>query len=203
MKKILLTGFEPFGGEQINPSQELLGRLAMSYETLLLPVSFEMSWPLLKGKIEEGDYDFVVMMGQAGGRSKVCMERITVNLIDQEVEDKKKQYIAERKIVELGPEAYISELPLRQWCQQANVRNLPIEISNTAGLFVCNYIYYLTLNYFKTFSKSTGSAIFIHLPYQLEQLPGKSLGTPGLGQEQMADCLYFILDQCKTLGAIK
>jgi pyroglutamyl-peptidase len=196
---ILLTGFEPFQGESINPSKEIVHRLQsrgdVDVETLVLPVSFEKAFDRVQEKLLAQSYDFVLMLGQASGRSHIGLERIAINLIDTEVADEEGQWWLNRKIVEEAPEAFICDLPLRTWVAELKTLGHEVEISNSAGLFVCNSLYYQV-------SRLGGPCLFVHVPYADEQ--GKR---PSQSLIRMTDCLsdliVLIRAQCRALGAIR
>lgn len=175
----------------MNPSKELSLRLRRDFETLQLPVSFARSWPLLKQKLAGNNFDFVLMLGQAGGRKCLGMEKIAVNLIDTETPDEDGEAVINRKISEHGPEAYFSNLDLRNWCKLGRERKLPIEVSHSAGLFVCNFLYYQMSKH------SQIKSLFVHLPYMTEQMPGKPENTPSISLALMEDCIRFIISEFK------
>jgi pyroglutamyl-peptidase len=183
---ILLTGFEPFQGEQINPSKEIVDRLSSrgwkDLDTLILPVAFEKAFDQVQEKLLQKKYDFILMLGQAGGRKNICFERIAINLIDTDIADEEGQRWHERKIIEDAPEAILSSLPLREWAAELKQTGHGVEISNSAGLFVCNCLYYQV-----SLSLETRN-LFVHVPYAEEQ--GKS---PSQSLEKMTDCIVDLL----------
>lgn len=189
MKSILVTGFEPFLGEQMNPSEKLLAQLSPQFDKLLLHVSFSKGFDQLQSQLQNKHYDFVLLLGQAGGRTKIGMERIAINRIDSEYPDEAGHVFSNTPISKDGPEACISPLPLRDWQCEAESQGLPIEISNSAGLFVCNYVYYQTLQILKR----PESALFLHFPFLPEQVVAKPAGTASMDFSTMKQGLDFIL----------
>lgn len=194
VKSVLVTGFGPFQGESLNPSGELLERLKDNYQTLVLPVAFEKSWAELESYLQvNSEVQMLVALGQAGGRTKIGLERIAVNLMDSEVADESGALMRSQAIENGGPEAFLSKLPLRDWVQGGSGY---LEISNSAGLFVCNSVYYRAQKFLRA---RGGEALFVHLPYQLEQLAGKPAGTPGLSLQEMELTIRYLLDQVQSL----
>jgi pyroglutamyl-peptidase len=195
MKKILLCGFEPFGGETVNPSQELLNcGLQELDQTLLLPVSFERAFAKLQIELLAQEHTDIVMLGQAGGRVKVSLERVALNLVDSEAPDADGVVKKDQPINKNGPAAWMTNYPLRTWLDQALRENLPLEISNSAGTYVCNDLIYKVADW-KSTTKKNFRWLFMHFPYLPSQLSGKSKATPTLDLEKMKVCTQFILDQ--------
>ena len=181
MKQILLTGFEPFQKESLNSSQELVQAFAgrKNLGTLILPVAYQKTGSVIRAEMAETDYDFILMFGQAGGRKCIELERVAINLEDSDKADEEGELRTQHKISARGPDAFLNPLPLRDWTQYLQKKNHPVEISFSAGAFVCNSLYYQVFEMLKT-NRSQVQALFVHLPYLPEQLPGKSEGTPSL-----------------------
>ncbi len=193
MKKILLTGFEPFRKETVNPSEELLKLFSSRCDTLLLPVSYRRSWEVLRPVLTATEYDFVLMLGQAGERKAVCLERMAINLHDTETADEDGDQRVQMKISETGPDAFMNPLPLRPWTQALQKLKLPVEISFSAGAFICNSIYYQTFELMKGLGRST-PLLFVHVPYLPEQVVGKPEGTQAMSLDVMASAVSGILE---------
>ncbi|WP_374029741.1 pyroglutamyl-peptidase I [Bdellovibrio bacteriovorus] len=199
MNRILVTGFRPFLGERINPSEILLEWIkkdfTVSYpvQTLLLPVSFANASVELENKLAEGSVDIVLMLGQAGGRTKISLERVALNWIETEKPDEDGITPKQGKIdsQETAATALFSSLPLTEWKEHLTQRNLPVEISLSAGGYVCNHVYYKTLQaiYKKHVSMQ---ACFIHVPYLPEQAVNKP-GMPTMELTVMQETLSQIL----------
>jgi pyroglutamyl-peptidase len=192
MKKILLTGFEPFRKESINPSQELAKAFAKQCDTLVLPVSYDRAWKILRAQLAERDYDFVLMLGQAGDRKNICLERIAINLQDTDTPDEDGVLRVQSKISETGPDAFMNPLSLRALTQALQKLQLPVEVSFSAGAFVCNSIYYQSFSFMKESGRKT-PILFVHVPYLPEQVLGKAVETPSLSLEVMKKAVGALL----------
>lgn len=193
---ILVTGFRPFLGESVNPSSLLLDWIAESYfskvDTLLLPVSFEKAPRELMSLLESKSYDSILLLGQAGGRSRVSLERVALNWVETEHPDEEALLPAMGAIDDSGPSALFSTLPLAEWKTHLTKKNLPVEISLSAGGYVCNYLYYQTLRWLAQKGKKSG-VCFIHVPYTPEQVLSKP-GVPSMDISVMKQVLSEILD---------
>lgn len=175
--KLLITGFEPFGGESINPSWELVKKLDykignFTLEKLELPTTFEGSSSILFKKVMEVNPDYIINIGQAGGRSKVSLERVAINIDDAPIPDNSDYQPIDQTIKSDGENAYFSNLPIKLIYSELKKEKLPIEISNTAGTFVCNHVMYEAL-YIKDKILSNIKTGFIHIPYLPEQIEDK------------------------------
>ena len=170
--KILLTGFEPFDQERVNPSWEAVRRAEAPEGADLirscLPVSFRAAPRQLEALIRQHRPDVVLCVGQAGGRSGISLERVAVNLMDARIPDNDGFQPEEEPLVSGGETAYFSTLPLRRMETALRVVGLSVQISNTAGLYVCNTAFYtaarLAAQEFP--GQKTG---FVHVPYLPEQ----------------------------------
>ena len=199
--RILLTGFCPFLGEKVNPSQIILEKIDQSeqfkssVDTLLLPVSFQQAVPLLLEKMQQHPYDYVLMLGQAGGRAKVNLERVALNWLETEYPDED-GYKPQQGVISAGPEqALFSAAPLSQWKESLERHGHPVVISLSAGGYVCNYLYYHALSWIKSQQTKT-QACFIHVPYLPEQVVGKK-EMPAMALEQQQEIIEKILALCK------
>jgi pyroglutamyl-peptidase len=168
--RILLTGFEAFGGQKINPSSELirdltwLGILDQQIHSCLLPVNYETAWPKLQSAIQNSQPDLVVALGQAGGRAAISLERIAINCMQSREHGDPKPG---EKIINDGPDGLFSTLPVQSMLEAGLNSGVPTEISNSAGTYLCNYVMYRLLIHFQS---STTHAGFIHVPYLPEQV---------------------------------
>ena len=140
MGRIVVTGFEPFGGAASNASWEAV-RLLKGVRTVLLPVSFTRAAEQVRALVRE-DIDGLICVGEAGGRSALSLERVAVNLMDARIPDNDGFQPVDQPVTPGGPAAYFSTLPLRR--AQAAIREagLPAELSCTAGTYVCNCVFY-------------------------------------------------------------
>lgn len=177
--KILVTGFDPFGGEKINPSYEAVKRLPDMIDDaeiikMEIPTVMGKSVDVLSEKIEEIWPDAVVSVGQAGGANAIRVERIAVNLDDYRIPDNEGNQPVDMPIYVGGPNAYFSTLPIKEMRDALENRGIAAEISNSAGLFVCNHVFYSVRHLCET--KYAGKGIisgFIHVPFVPEQTKDK------------------------------
>jgi pyroglutamyl-peptidase len=194
--RVLVSGFTPFGGRSVNPTSILIGALErgeISYpgelevEGMILPVTFEDSYVVLRKKIELYNPDVVIAFGQAAGRSSIELESIAVNLIDAEISDNKNVRPIQQKITPHGPETYLSTLPLGGIEGALKESGVPVSISSSAGTYVCNYLFYKLMEENQETLRLCG---FIHVPL----LPEQALsGEPSLPFEELKRALSVIL----------
>ncbi|QHT47813.1 pyroglutamyl-peptidase I [Bacillus sp. SB49] len=169
MKKLLLTGFEPFLHFPINPTQQIVEELKGSemngyrIEGEILPVDFNRSGKEIKKHIDRVQPDAVISLGLAGGRDKVTPERVAVNWNESSEKDNEGNTSEGEKIYSQGPDGIFSTLPVKEMVQVIKKNGFPSEISNTAGTYLCNHVMYQVLYYFRQQNRSTPSG-FIHIP---------------------------------------
>ncbi|WP_339818395.1 pyroglutamyl-peptidase I [Paenibacillus sp. FSL R7-0216] len=189
MRKLLLTGFEPFGGESINPAVEavhrLQGRVIGSYEVigLELPTVFGQSMERLLAGIEETEPEVVIALGQAGGRRGISFERIAVNLSDAAIDDNAGNRPVDVPVVPEGPAAYWTTLPVRRMADRLQAEGIPASLSLSAGTFVCNHLFYGLMHHLAVSGKPIRGG-FIHIPYLPEQAE-RHPGAPSMALEQL------------------
>ena len=177
MKKILITGFDPFGGEAINPAtesvkqlpDEILGVQIIKRE---IPTVFDRSIETLYGILKEEQPDAVICVGQAGGRPNITVERVAINQDDARIPDNDGAQPIDRTIFEDGPAAYFTTLPLKATVRDMKEAGIPAAVSNTAGTFVCNHVMYGVL-YLVDKKYPNIRAGFIHVPYIPAQVVDK------------------------------
>ncbi|WP_374078202.1 pyroglutamyl-peptidase I [Bdellovibrio bacteriovorus] len=195
--RVLVTGFCPFLGEKINPSEILLDWLKRDFslqdkvDTLLLPVSFATAATLLRERLDKKNYDVILMLGQAGGRSKVSFERVALNWIETEKPDEDGVTPKQGLIVEGKESALFSTFPINQIKDDLVLKKLPVSVSLSAGGYVCNYVYYQTLLWLQQ-NHITSQACFIHVPYLPEQVVDKT-DMPAMELDVMKRVLEEIL----------
>ena len=187
--KILLTGFEPYGGCPENSSWAVAGEVAargfLGVVVELLPVSFGRVGGCLREMVERHAPDVVIMMGQSGGSSMVKIERVALNIMDAVIADNDGYLPCEEPIVPNGPAAYFTQLPIKALCRAVEKRGVAMKISNSCGLYVCNRLYYEALALCG--ERTQMKALFVHLPFfegQSSVMPGKA--TMPLGEMVMA-----------------
>lgn len=186
MMTILLTGFEPFGGEVINPSWEAVSRLHrdtgdVHVERLLVPTTYAGSIGTVTATIDRLHPVAVVMVGQAGGRAELSIERVAVNCDDAQAPDNAGVLHEDVPVVVQGPTAYLTTLPVKQIVAGLRSTGFPAAVSNTAGLFVCNHLFYGVLHHIATYNLNT-QAGFVHVPFLPGQVAEKP-GTPSMSLE--------------------
>ena len=169
LPRILLTGFDPFGGESINPSWEavraLHGRRVGGHQIVArqLPTEFADSLRVLKAAMRELKPAIMLGVGQAGGRAQLSLERVAINLQDARIPDNTGAQPIDEPVIIGAPAAYFSTLPLKTMLAALQDAGLPAALSHSAGTYVCNHIAYAMLHFAaKTRSVRAG---FIHIPY--------------------------------------
>lgn len=210
MKKILLTGFEPFGGEEINPSLELINRLPeeswnqeLKLYSLKLPVVFGQAIERLRVVVLETDPDIVIGIGQAGGRTALSIERVAINVNDAPIADNQGNQPVDQEINTRGPVAYFSTLPVKKMMQAAREVGVPTIVSNSAGTYVCNHLMYGILDLLQGTTKQGG---FIHIPFLPAQVVNKpnfasmALETMIKGFKAMIQALFDEEGEEKIIG---
>ena len=185
MKKLLITGLDPFGGENINPSWEAVKRLPDAigeYEVykLQIPTVFGLAAQKVLEKAAEIQPDVILSVGQAGGRAAVTPERIAINVRNARIADNEGNQPVEEMIVPTGADGMFATVPVARMAQAIQDAGLPGAISNTAGTFVCNDTLYTLLHHYQNTAVQAG---FIHVPYLPEQ------GTPSMPLEQIVQAL--------------
>lgn len=176
--KILVTGFDPFGGEKINPAIESVKLLPDSIEgaeiiKLEIPTVFHKAADVMREKIIEVKPDVVLNIGQAGGRSALTVERVAINEDDARIPDNEGNQPIDEPIQTDGAPAYFSTLPIKAMVEEIKKEGLPAAVSNSAGTFVCNHIMYQSL-YLAATEFPTIKAGFMHIPFMSEQVIDKS-----------------------------
>lgn len=169
--KILVTAFDAFGGEEINPTERALHRLPNNIGGAqlikrLLPTVFGEALKQAVAAAEKEDVDAVVSLGQAGGRSHITPEWIGINVADASIPDNEGKQPSDKPVVDGGPAAYFSTLPVKAMVAAIQDAGLPARVSTTAGTFVCNQLLYGLLHHFKDTQVKAG---FIHVPFIKEQ----------------------------------
>ena len=192
MKRLLITGFDPFGGEQINPSWEavkelpdLIGEYQLT--KMEIPTVFGMAAEKILAIAAELNPDVIISVGQAGGRKAVTPEVIGINLREARIPDNIGNQPVNLPVVPNGPDAYFSTLPVREMVAAICSEEIPAALSYSAGAFVCNDVLYTLLHHYKGTHVRVG---FIHVPY----LPQQSVnGQPSMSQEQILRALTLAI----------
>lgn len=197
MKKILVTGFDPFDGEVINPALEAIKRLPskigdtqiVTYE---IPTVFHKSGQLLQEYLVKEQPDAVLLVGQAGGRTAISLERVAINMDDARIPDNEGNQPIDEVINPQGAPAYFSTLPIKRIVQSLKDHHIPAIVSNSAGTFVCNHLMYYLLDTL-TAQESNIIGGFMHIPYlpsQVVQQPTQ----PSMSLEQIVKAIEIILE---------
>lgn len=167
--RILVTGFRPFLGETVNPSELVLKALEgeTGVHTLLLPVLYHGGFEILRQHLEKETYDAVLLIGQATGADRIRLERVALNLMDAASPDEGGQTYNETPIDPEGPIAISTRMSVRALYDQL-ADPTKFQISNSAGAYVCNSTYYLTLKHLQA-QKILTHCLFVHVPPLPEQ----------------------------------
>lgn len=187
-RTILLTGFEPFGGDAINPAQKALrwyeGRFIEGYSIYAkeLPTVFGSSIEQLYEAIDEIKPELVICLGLAAGRPDITMERIAINVDDASIPDNEGNQPAGQPIFPDGPAAYWSTLPIKAMVNAMKEQGIPASVSNTAGTFVCNHVFYGLMHKLEQCGGRVRGG-FIHIPMLPEQAISRS--GPSMGMEMI------------------
>jgi pyroglutamyl-peptidase len=198
MKTCLVTAFEPFGNQMVNASKETLDRLPdtiKDYQIIkqVLPVVFHASFEMIKKTIINQSPDLIIMLGEAGGRRQVEIERIAINIDDARIKDNNGYQPIDKKIIANGPDAYLTKLPYRNIMTYVAHKDLNIGLSNSAGTYVCNHLMYQVLHFIHSHEPfkriPTG---FIHVPYTTKQ--ASSIEIPSMDSNDIAHTICVVIE---------
>ncbi|MGG5359111.1 MULTISPECIES: pyroglutamyl-peptidase I [unclassified Enterococcus] len=196
--KVLVTGFDPFGGDKVNPAYEAVKKMpdeiaGAEIIKLEIPTVFGKSGAVLKEAIQQHQPEVVICVGQAGGRAAVSMERVAINLAEARIPDNEGNQPFDTALEEDGDTAYFTSLPIKAMVKNINDHGLPAYISYTAGTFVCNDIMYRLLYMIdKEFPTIRGG--FIHVPFSPDQVIDRPVGTPAMSLEDIAASLTYAVE---------
>lgn len=195
--KILVTGFDPFGGEPINPAIETVKRLPDSIAgaeiiKLEIPTVFYKSLQMIDEAIAKYNPDVVLSIGQAGGRPDITVERVGINIDDCRIPDNEGNQIIDGSIYLEGPDAYFVTVPIKAMVQRIQSRNIPASVSNTAGTFVCNHVTYGVCHLIATKYPGKRSG-FIHIPFLPQQVTDKK-NMPSMSQDLMVEAIEAAIE---------
>ena len=194
-KRLLITGFDPFGGETVNPSWEAVRLLpeavgAYRLTNLQIPTVFGLAPETVLTAARELRPDVILCIGQAGGRSAVTPEVVAINLREARIPDNAGNQPANVPVVENAPAAYFSTVPVRTMVKAIQDAGLPAALSYSAGTFVCNDVLYSLLHHYHGTQTKVG---FIHVPFLPEQAKENA---PAMALEQMAAALTAAISVC-------
>jgi pyroglutamyl-peptidase len=201
MKTVLLTGFEPFNGADINPSWEaaraLDGWTGPGFQVVArqLPCVFGRANDALRDALDALQPDIVIATGEAGGRPEISVERVAINIDDASMPDNAGQQPVDAAIVADGPAACFSTLPIKAIVGALRLRGFPAGVSQTAGTFVCNHVFYGLMHHAAGQSATKPlRAGFIHLPFLPEQAAGRPERPPSMALKDMVDGLRIAVE---------
>ena len=185
---VLVTGFECFGGEKMNPSWEICKRLpreiaGLRVETCLVPCEFRRAIEVVAEAIERHRPSIILSLGLAGGRNRLGVERVAINVDDARIPDNAGARPIDEAIAAKGPPAYFATIPVKAVTRAIRAAGVPVEVSNSAGTYVCNHLMYGVLH-FVAASGNGARAGFVHVPYAEEQVIDKK-EAPAMSFESM------------------
>lgn len=197
--KVLLTGFDAFGGEPVNPAEEAVKMVSENIKgaevvKLIIPTVQTKSVQAIEKAIEEHKPDIVISVGQAGGRFDITPERVAINLDDYRIKDNEGNQPIDAVIQEDGQPAYFTNLPVKAMVKHMNDNQIPATVSYTAGTFVCNHVMYGILYMIdKKYPNIKGG--FIHIPYMTSQVMDKK-NTPFMSLHEIVKGLELAIEAC-------
>lgn len=197
--KILVTGFDPFGGESINPAEEAVKRLKDEINNaqiikLTIPTVREKSLQAIEKAIQEHNPDIVISVGQAGGRFDITPERVAVNIDDFRITDNEGNQPTDELVRADGEIAYITSLPVKAMVEHMKNNGIPASLSYSAGTFVCNHVMYGVLYMIdKKYPNIKGG--FIHIPFTTSQVVDKR-NVPYMSLEEITKGLELAIEAC-------
>ena len=198
MMKILVTGFDPFGGEKVNPAYEAVKLLPDRIKgaeiiSVEVPTVFGKASEEVEKAIEKYRPDAVLCVGQAGGRSCISIERIGINLREASIPDNDGNQPIDEKIKEDGQNAYFATLPIKAMVENVRKNGIPSHLSYTAGSYVCNDLMYSLLYILdKKYPHIKGG--FIHVPYATEQVAYKANNIPSMPVQMISKGLEYAIE---------
>lgn len=195
---VLMTGFAPFGGEAVNPSWQAVQHVAATWDgpealTIVeLPVVFGRSGEVLREAMRRFRPDLVIAVGQAGGRAQVTPERVAINVDDARIPDNAGNQPIDAPIDPDGPAAWFTTLPVKRAVAAMREQGIPAAVSNSAGTYVCNHIFYQLMRFIAAEFPGTRGG-FVHVPFSLEQVAAAGTAQPSLPVETIAAGLAILL----------
>lgn len=194
---VLLAGFEPFEQDDVNPGweaaclldgQEIHGRRVVA---ACLPVTFGESLRQLQARMDELAPELVIAVGLAGGRSRLSLERLAINVDDARIPDNAGACPIDRPVIDGGPDAYFTNLPIKAMLVALRDAGIPAEVSQTAGTYVCNHVFYGLMHALRQRSGVRGG--FIHVPHSSPELAARQPGAASLPVETIREGLRLAI----------
>jgi len=198
----LVTGFEPFDGEAVNPAQEIAraldGTTIAGHRVVgaVLPTEFTTALPALRRLLRVHSPMVVIALGLAGGRAEIAIERVAVNLIDARIADNAGAQPVDERVLKRGPNAYFSTLPVKAMLERLLAAGIPAALSQSAGTFVCNQVFY-GLSHAIARRKAVRGG-FVHVPY-LPVQAARNPGAPSLPLQTMIEAIRLCIDTALTV----
>ena len=194
--KALVTGFEAFGSDPVNPSLEAIRRLPprlgeLGLSTRVLSTAFGRALEALEDAVATTGPDIVLCLGLAGGRAALSLERVAINIDDARIADNDERQPIDTPVVAGGPTAYFSTLPIKAAAAALREAGLPAIVSNTAGTFVCNHVFYGLMHLAATRRPGMRGG-FLHLPY-LPQQAARQDGAPSMALDDILRGIEIVL----------
>jgi pyroglutamyl-peptidase len=195
--RALVTGFEPFDGDPINPAVEALRHLpprhgALEVTIAAVPTVFGRALEVLDAAVAQTDPDILLGVGLAGGRAALSLERVAINLDDARIPDNAGQQPIDRPVIADGPAAYFASLPIKAAVTALRAAGLPAIVSNTAGTFVCNHFFYGVMHLAAT-RRPAMRAGFLHVPYLPSQAAMQD-GAPSMALDDIVRGILIVLE---------
>lgn len=197
MKTVLVTAFEPFDGEAINPSWEAVNRLqewdfaGAHVVTCQLACVFDLALTQLNAALDQHQPDCVIAVGQAGGRAEITVERVAININDARIPDNHGQQPIDSAVIPGGPAAYFATLPIKALVNALRENGIPASVSHTAGTFVCNHVMYGLLHRLVQQVKPVKGG-FVHIPYAPQQA-ARHPGEPSMPIDMVTQALAIMI----------
>ncbi|MCP4362888.1 MAG: pyroglutamyl-peptidase I [Chloroflexi bacterium] len=201
--KLLLSGFGPFGGRDVNPSEQVVHALAeqemegVELVTVILPVERFAGPDTLIRTYITAQPDAVLCLGESSRRAAVSVERIAINLLDYLIADNGGHLVTDKPVVAEGADAYFSTLPIRKMVEALHEAGIPGQVSYSAGTFLCNQVMYEILHYLHKHNLATPAG-FIHLPQLPQQTAGSINPQPSMSLETMVRGLTAVIQTIAT-----
>jgi len=199
---VLLTGFAPFGGEPVNPSWQAVraldGTIVAGHRIVAaeLPTEFGASLPALRRALRATAPRVAIAVGLAGGRDGISLERVAINLIDARIPDNAGSQPIDEPVRRGGPAAFFSTLPIKASLLALREAGIPAHVSQTAGTYVCNQVFYALMHALKTHHNTRAG--FVHIPWSPEQAARHR--QPGMPLEDARRALEIIVHTALTAG---
>lgn len=195
--RILVTGFEPFGQDEVNPSLELLKKLPSQ---ILKADIIKLEVPVVRGKaldkireaIKEYSPDVVLSVGQFTGRADVSIERIAINIDDYSMPDNEGNQPVDEPVIKDAPSAYFMTIPIKAILNKLIENKMPASISNSMGTYLCNHVAYGVANIISQYENMKSG--FIHIPILPEQAVNKPTKTPSMSLETSTRAIELVIE---------